>query len=88
MRVFILDEINTRSGPSDRDRTCGLMVPNHPRSQLRHTRILIQFFSFCVEVGQTVVKRKFHAILRFIKTPKVRTVKGFSGLLLYYGYNC
>ena len=44
MRVFILDEINTRSGPSDRDRTCGLMVPNHPRSQLRHTRISIRFF--------------------------------------------
>ena len=32
------------SGPSDRDRTCGLMVPNHPRSQLRHTRISIRFF--------------------------------------------
>ncbi len=27
-----------RFGPSDRDRTCGLMVPNHARYQLRHTR--------------------------------------------------
>ena len=27
------------TGPSDRVRTCGLMVPNHPRYQLRHTRI-------------------------------------------------
>ena len=27
-------------GPSDRVRTCGLMVPNHPRYQLRYTRIL------------------------------------------------
>ena len=26
-------------GPSDRVRTCGLMVPNHPRYQLRHTRL-------------------------------------------------
>ena len=26
-------------GPSDRIRTCGLMVPNHPRYQLRYTRI-------------------------------------------------
>ena len=31
--------MNTRCGPSDRVRTCGLMVPNHPRYQLRHTRI-------------------------------------------------
>ena len=30
---------NTRNGPSDRIRTCGLMVPNHPRYQLRYTRI-------------------------------------------------
>ena len=26
-------------GPSDRVRTCGLMVPNHPRYQLRYTRV-------------------------------------------------
>ncbi len=26
-------------GPSDRVRTCGLVVPNHPRYQLRYTRI-------------------------------------------------
>ncbi len=88
MRVFILDEINTRSGRSDRVRTCGLNIPNVARSQLRHTPIFIQFFSFCVEVGQTVVKRKFHAVLRFRKTPKVRTVKGFSGLSHFCGYNC
>ena len=28
-------------GPSDRVRTCGLMVPNHPRYQLRHTRLYL-----------------------------------------------
>ena len=33
------------TGPSDRVRTCGLMVPNHPRYQLRHTRkYLIRIF--------------------------------------------
>ena len=48
----------------------------------------IKFWSFCVEVGQTVVKRKFHAVLRFYKVRKVRTVKGFSGLLLFYGNLC
>ena len=35
-------------GPSDRDRTCGLMVPNHPRSQLRHTRIYLIFCNFSI----------------------------------------
>ena len=32
--------MNTRYGRSDRVRTCGLMVPNHPRCQLRHTPII------------------------------------------------
>ena len=36
--------MNTQYGPSDRVRTCGLMVPNHPRYQLRHTRLYL-FFS-------------------------------------------
>ena len=35
--------MNTRYGPSDRVRTCGLMVPNHPRYQLRHTRLYLYF---------------------------------------------
>jgi len=39
-------------------------------------------------VGQTVVKRKIHAFLSFLKPPKVRTVKGFSGLLLFCGISC
>jgi len=34
-----------------------------------------------------VVKRKFHAVLRFHKVPKVRTVKGFSGLSYFLGCN-
>lgn len=76
---------NRRFGPSDRDRTCGLMVPNHPRSQLRHTRILFDFFGFCVEVGQTVVKRKIYAVLRFRKVPKTRINKGLSGFIIFYG---
>ncbi len=38
--------MNTRFGPSDRVRTCGLMVPNHPRYQLRHTRLYLFFSLF------------------------------------------
>ncbi len=30
--------MNTRNGPSDRIRTCGIVVPNHARYQLRYTR--------------------------------------------------
>ena len=39
--VYLI-HINTSlkaNGPSDRIRTCGLMVPNHARYQLRYTRI-------------------------------------------------
>ena len=39
--------MNTRYGPSDRVRTCGLMVPNHPRYQLRYTRIWN--FTICIK---------------------------------------
>ena len=35
----IVSNCVTSYGPSDRIRTCGLMVPNHPRYQLRYTRI-------------------------------------------------
>ena len=38
----VYHHINTplkANGPSDRIRTCGLMVPNHARYQLRYTRI-------------------------------------------------
>ena len=30
-----------------------------------HPDKYVRFYYFCVEVGQTVVKRKFHAVLRF-----------------------
>ena len=30
---------NTHNGPSDRIRTCGIMLPKHARYQLRYTRI-------------------------------------------------
>ena len=39
--------MTTRYGPSDRVRTCGLMVPNHPRYQLRYTRIWN--FAICIK---------------------------------------
>ena len=37
--TIILSKLRWTYGPSDRVRTCGLMVPNHPRYQLRYTRI-------------------------------------------------
>ena len=37
--TVILSKLRWTYGPSDRVRTCGLMVPNHPRYQLRYTRI-------------------------------------------------
>ena len=48
-----------RPGPSDRIRTCGIVVPNHARYQLRYTRIslfyveksvfIISDFKICVK---------------------------------------
>ncbi len=32
-------QLKKKNGPSDRIRTCGLMVPNHARYQLRYTRM-------------------------------------------------
>ena len=46
------------------------MVPNHPRSQLRHTRISIQFFLFLrgsgTNCGQTQNPRIFEFIDKFL----------------------
>ena len=39
IKIRIVSKLVSSYGPSDRVRTCGLMVPNHPRYQLRHTRI-------------------------------------------------
>ena len=38
-----------RRGPSDRIRTCGIVVPNHARYQLRYTR-LFKFASTALTV--------------------------------------
>ena len=38
-----MEQAPSDAGPSDRVRTCGLMVPNHPRYQLRYTRICLLF---------------------------------------------
>ena len=46
-------------------------------------RFCIEFLSFCVEVGQTVVKPDFYAFLRFCKVPKTRINKGFFALLFF-----
>ena len=33
------EQASSDVGPSDRIRTCGIVVPNHARYQLRYTRI-------------------------------------------------
>ena len=38
-RRFLAVRNDLRRGPSDRIRTCGIVVPNHARYQLRYTRI-------------------------------------------------
>ena len=46
MLTLIVSILAFLYGPSDRVRTCGLMVPNHPRYQLRYTRIFAILFTF------------------------------------------
>ena len=66
-------------GPSDRVRTCGLMVPNHPRYQLRYTRI----FTFSVSgnftvCGQSCGQMQFWGTFRWaVKSRNLPCSKGF-----------
>ena len=46
-------------------------------------RFYIEFLRFCVEVGQTVVKPEFYAILRFCEVPKMPVLQGFFALLIF-----
>ena len=46
-------------------------------------RFCIGFLSFCVEVGQTVVKPNFYAFLRFCKVPKMPVLQVFFALLIF-----
>ena len=46
-------------------------------------RFCIEFLSFCVEVGQTVVKPDFYAFLWIYKVLKTRINKGFLALLIF-----
>lgn len=66
-------------GPSDRVRTCGLMVPNHPRYQLRYTRIFTfsvsENFTVC---GQSCGQMQFRGAFQWTAKPRKRLcVKGF-----------
>ena len=40
--------MNTRYGPSDRIRTCGILLPKQARYQLRYTRLLSYFIRLVV----------------------------------------
>lgn len=65
-------------GPSDRVRTCGLMVPNHPRYQLRYTRIFdFRFLKISLYV---VIPWSKAFVRRFSgggKSPQTETLRGF-----------
>ena len=37
------EQASSDVGPSDRIRTCGIVVPNHARYQLRYTRMLREY---------------------------------------------
>lgn len=67
-------------GPSDRVRTCGLMVPNHPRYQLRYTRICLLF--------RAPHRERLVIIVYFAPACKSFLVR-FPGLLsLMFGGSC
>ena len=74
-------------GPSDRDRTCGLMVPNHPRSQLRHTRIYwifsARFWGNFLNCGINCGQNDFWPIFWFLQTPETRMNTGVLRLFIF-----
>ena len=75
--------MNTRYGPSDRVRTCGLMVPNHPRYQLRHTRIFaFWFLGILLSVVIDVVRGNFEALFKQGSNPAIARVSTASGVSL------
>ena len=68
-------------GPSDRVRTCGLMVPNHPRYQLRYTRLFdFRFQKFSLSVVIPVVKGVFAASFRQRRKPANIGAARLSGI--------
>ncbi len=67
-------------GPSDRVRTCGLMVPNHPRYQLRYTRLFNSKVLLSVVIP--VVKTDFSPDSALRRNPESARVARRSGLRL------
>jgi hypothetical protein len=81
MLIFNVSILTSNYGPSDRVRTCGLMVPNHPRYQLRYTRL----FDFCfleisLSVVIPVVKGFFAASFRRREKPENIGAARLSGI--------
>jgi hypothetical protein len=78
MLIFNVSILTSNYGPSDRVRTCGLMVPNHPRYQLRYTRIFdFRFLKISLSVVIPVVKGNFAASFRRRKSPQTEALQGF-----------
>lgn len=61
MLTLIVSILAFLYGPSDRVRTCGLMVPNHPRYQLRYTRI----FDFSDYITRQIICQDFR-VCKFV----------------------
>ena len=73
-------------GPSDRVRTCGLMVPNHPRYQLRYTRIFtFRFLEISLSVVKAVVKCNFGVHFNGRSNPAIDRVPRASGVSVSHG---
>ncbi len=52
------EQASSDVGPSDRIRTCGIVVPNHARYQLRYTRICPSFKTGLNSIHQEGRQRK------------------------------
>ena len=62
-------ELHPHNGRGDRDRTCDLMVPNHARSHLRHTPIVILYSFILPHLSATkiILHDDFKSVNTFFK---------------------
>ena len=86
MLTLIVSILAFLCGPSDRVRTCGLMVPNHPRYQLRYTRIFtFRFLEISLSVVKAVVKCNLGVLFYGRSNPEIAHVPRASGVSVLLG---
>jgi hypothetical protein len=84
--IYCINLLRYFCGPSDRVRTCGLMVPNHPRYQLRYTRIFtFRFLEISLSVVKAVVKCNFGVHFNGRSNPAIDRVPRASGVSVSHG---